>query len=181
MRRIVACTLLVMSNLACAGEWYTTIEGCQIWNEFPQPNASISWKGDCIEGKASGKGTSMWFYDNADGQLVIDQYVGEMKAGKNHGSGSYHMSSGARYEGQWQDNRLHGHGTFQFANGDRYVGQWEAGNRQGHGTYYEADGDRQAGYFRQNVLWDGWVHFGNSQSCEIRDGYPVEPTCFIKE
>ena len=113
MRLVAACIAAAMLSCARAGEWYTTIEGCQIWNEFPQPNVSISWLGDCTEGKASGSGTSMWFYDSAAGQQVIDQYVGEMSVGKNHGTGSYYLSSGARYEGQWKDNRLHGHGTFQ--------------------------------------------------------------------
>ena len=46
-----------------------------------------------------------------------DVYVGEIRAGKRHGSGTYTFHDGKTYVGQWQNGQRHGQGTLTFANG----------------------------------------------------------------
>lgn len=51
--------------------------GCKVWNPDPQPNESISWSGDCVDGKAHGNGI-LRFYENGEEYF---QYVITTKNG----------------------------------------------------------------------------------------------------
>lgn len=64
-------------------------------------------------------------------------YLGEAIAGKPHGYGTYHLSSGGRYEGNWNVGKMHGQGTFFYSNGDSWTGEWNNNKAlNGSGKYH---------------------------------------------
>lgn len=38
------------------GEWITTLNGCKVWNPFPQVNETVEWNGRCTNGYIDGFG-----------------------------------------------------------------------------------------------------------------------------
>ncbi|MDP2755165.1 MAG: hypothetical protein Q8P40_12360 [Nitrospirota bacterium] len=52
-----------LSNFTNAAEpnWITTDKGCKVWNPFPKPNESVTWSGECVDGKAHGYGVLQWY------------------------------------------------------------------------------------------------------------------------
>src|SRR5262245_42312357 len=73
--------------------------GCQVWNERPKPNQTISWVGPCVGGRAEGQGTLQWFRDGWPG----NRYEGEYRDGKPNGRGVLTYASGDRYEGEFRN------------------------------------------------------------------------------
>lgn len=53
-------------SYAAEPSWITTKEKCNIWNSNPMPKESVSWSGDCVNGKASGDGILRWFTDGIE-------------------------------------------------------------------------------------------------------------------
>jgi len=130
---------------------------CQVWNEAPQPQVTVTWTGRCVNGKAEGNGTLIWRY-YLDGRWQEDRYVGDRLAGKAHGRGSYVSADGDRYEGDWRAGQPHGIGSYVGANGVRYEGEWAGNKPHGYGTFTATDGDVYAGNwtngcFRQGSRW----------------------------
>lgn len=41
--------------------WIITDKGCKVWNPNPQPNESVTWSGECVDGKANGNGILTWY------------------------------------------------------------------------------------------------------------------------
>ena len=74
---------------------------------------------DCI-------GTYIWM----DG----DEYVGEVKNGKQHGQGTYTFASGSKYVGGYKEGKKHGYGVYTWADGETKEGIWKNGRflRQSH-------------------------------------------------
>jgi hypothetical protein len=46
---------------AAEPNWITTDKRCKVWNPNPQPNESVTWSGECINGKAHGNGILIWY------------------------------------------------------------------------------------------------------------------------
>ena len=99
--------LLEMAPDLSGGVWAeATGSGCKVWNSFPEPPETVSWTGACKDGKASGKGQSVW--RTKDGESVYD---GERRGGKAHGYATYTLPSGLRYEGKWRGGKIYGPGV----------------------------------------------------------------------
>ena len=80
------------------------------------------------------------------------RYVGEVRANKPHGTGTFYYATGNRYEGAWSDGKKHGVGTFYFETGDRYEGKWSDDKRNGWGIYYWTNGNRYEGEWVANSM-----------------------------
>ena len=122
--------------------------GCKVAGN---PSNSISWSGGCVDGLAQGHGTARWTGPNN----LVDEYVGEMRAGRRHGRGVFTWVSGSRYagdryEGDFVDNKFHGKGVYQWKSGNRYDGDWRDGDFNGHGTLQWANGDRYVGQWQSD-------------------------------
>lgn len=63
--------------------------------------------------------------------------------------GSFTYSSGEEYRGEWKEGRRHGTGQLTFADGSAYVGHFENGLFHGCGVLSFADGSRYEGEFVQ--------------------------------
>ena len=165
---------------------------CQLYHSYnPVAGETVTWSGDCVDGKAHGEGRYVWRV-NRD----IYTYEGQMRAGKRDGKGIYTWADGSRYEGQWRDNRMHGQGTFTWADGTRHVGElrnsnfhgrgirtWPNGNRyegewhddkmHGQGLWIGSDGEYYLGDYRSGKRHGRGIHFqanGSRYEGEWRDG-----------
>ena len=141
---------------------------CKMWNPGPKPGNTLTWSGDCVDGKASGWGRQVWL--SRIGEIV---YEGEFHDGKEHGRGIKTYADESRYEGEWRNGKKHGHGTNTWASGGRYEGDFVDGKRNGHGVLKKANGDRYEGEWRYGkhhgqgtITWRS----GNRYEGEWRDG-----------
>ena len=122
---------------------------CQLYNPSPKPGETITWSGDCVDGKASGEGRVVW-----RGSYGESVYEGDFRDGKPHGHGTYTYSNGNRYEGDFRDGKPHGHGTYTSADGRRYEGEWRDSKPHGHGIYTTAAGRRYEGEWQEGCYED---------------------------
>lgn len=134
----------------------STDSNCKIHNPEPQPDESVTWSGDCVDGYAHGYGKMQW-HIHSDLQ---GSYVGDYYQGKAHGKGKQTLADGSKYDGEYQNGKPHGKGTFitpfmiydgEYYNGvmhgwgtmlvtennlnTAYEGQWTNGNMNGVGRY----------------------------------------------
>ena len=57
----------------------------------------------------------------------MNNYKGEMKDGKPHGTGTYTFINGGDYTGGWKNGKKHGKGTITWGDGDTYTGEFKDG------------------------------------------------------
>lgn len=148
---------------------------CQLYNPYPKPGATITWSGDCVDGKASGEGRVVW--RGGYGEIV---YEGGYRDGKRHGHGTATWPNGTRYEGEFRDDKFHRRGTATYASGTRYEGEWRDGKWHGRGTVTWASGSRYEGEWRDGEQHGRGTYTwadGDSKTCEWRDGESVDGTC----
>ncbi|MCY4395717.1 MAG: SH3 domain-containing protein [Rhodospirillaceae bacterium] len=86
---------------------------CEVWNPNPEPNETVTWSGDCVEGKTSGAGRLVW----RSGKETTTVFEGEYRNGKPHGRGTFTFSPGDRYEGEYRNGKRHGRWTWTGTNG----------------------------------------------------------------
>ncbi len=131
---------------AATGRWITDkTSHCRAWNPNPQPEESIRWIGECVDGLASGQGTVQWFEHG----LLSEIAEGNFLKGKQEGKGTLRFANGFRYDGEFRENQFHGKGIMQFANGNRYEGEFADDGQNGKGVFLWKDGRRYEG---------DWVH-----------------------
>ena len=163
---------------------------CKVWNQFPEAGETLIWSGDCVEGKASGRGRQVWrgsYGENVyegehrDGKRhgrgtriwgAGTRYEGDWREGKRTGRGTMTWANGVRYEGDWRDGKRTGRGTMTWANGVRYEGDWHDGKAHGQGTRIDSDGDRFAGQWRNGCFGKRggtWAAVGSSaEACGFK-------------
>ena len=142
---IVVCLLLSPIGVK-AGEWTADNKtNCKVWNNDPQPNESVSWSGECVNGYASGSGILIWYKEGKE----TDRYEGQMNNGKRTGKGAYTWADGGKYVGDFVNDNSHGKGTRTWARGDRYEGDFVNDKRTGKGIYICRSGQRYTGDFQE--------------------------------
>ena len=67
-------------------------------------------------------------------------YVGDVRNGEAHGTGTYTWTNGDVYTGDWVDGSRTGTGTYTYTNGDVYEGDFVDGVWEGQGTFTWSDG-----------------------------------------
>jgi hypothetical protein len=142
---LIVTSLLFISVGAHAGEWIVDSKtNYKAWNDYPQPNETISWSGECVDGYASGSGTIIWYENGKE----TDQYKGEMRKGKCTGKGTYIWANGDKYEGDYVDGKFNGKGTHTGASGGKYQGDFVNNKPSGEGTLTNPNGTRCTGVFQ---------------------------------
>ena len=106
---------------------------CKVWNPGPEAGETLTWSGDCVDGKASGSGRLVW-----RGSYGKQVYEGEYRDGKEHGRGTF-ISDDNRYEGEFRNGKKNGQGTQTWASGQTYEGEWRNGKPHGEGTCINAE------------------------------------------
>jgi len=147
-RCTLAAALIFAAAPALAETWTTTLEGCRVWNNQPMPGETASWSGDCVDGRATGRGVLLWRFPGKDGTIKTQRFEGDMRGGKRHGRGRIDYASSARYEGPWVDDKPQGRGVYVLGNGARYKGEFRDGLMSGRGIKTWRSGNRYEGEFR---------------------------------
>lgn len=57
-----------------------------------------------------------------------------------------------QYNGEWKDDKFHGTGTYKFLGGEQYVGGWVNGEKSGTGAYNYADGSSYVSFFHLIII-----------------------------
>lgn len=129
-------------------------QDCLVYNPYPRARETITWQGDCLDGKAHGGGKAEYDYI-AQGKKHRDSFEGTLTAGKTSGQGVYVWANGDQYEGNWSDDQSDGLGVYKWADGRRYAGYWRQDMAHGQGTYKEPDGKDYVGEFSNGCFYDG--------------------------
>lgn len=146
---MTACMLL-FPKITIAGEWVADpISGCMLWSDEPTDgHDTVSWSGECQDGKASGYGVLSWFSTGG----LLARYVGVVNTGKVDGIGTLVIRSEQgegydQYEAEFVDGEFEGEVMAETANGDRFQGSMKQSLVEGYGSYIGANGDRYDGEF----------------------------------
>ena len=95
--------------------------GCQVWNENPQPNETITWSGSCLNGYAEGLGVLDWFEDG----IATSHHQGNFKQGRPSGNAAITFKNGEIFNGILDEKGLAiGIGTYEWPNGDKFEGDF---------------------------------------------------------
>ena len=79
-----------------------------------------------------------------------DYFLGSFVEGKKT-HGLLKTASGNQYEGDFKDGKYHGSGKLEDKAGRVYTGGYVEGNREGYGVFVWADGSRYEGGFKNNL------------------------------
>lgn len=159
---------------ATRSQWVETVEGCRVWNRYPQAQEVVTWTGECVDGATSGAGRLTWTAI-LRGRRLVETYDGLRRDGRENGRGLYISADGSRYLGGWRDGLKDGRGVHVSAEGHVYAGGYREGLRHGRGLYTRAEGASYAGEWRDGTqhgrgaaVWpDGTVYEGR-----LVDGKP---------
>ena len=151
---IVIGLLTLFTHFSLAEDSVAIIEdenGCKVYNPAPQPNETIKWSGECLDGFANGPGVLEWFNDG----LLVERYEGDTKSGWAHGAGILISEKGMRYEGNWEKSVQNGFGKASSTDGSSYEGEWLNGKPHGRGTYTHPNGDIISGQWKNGKIQEG--------------------------
>ena len=153
MRSIIfVMALVLISGSALAqGRWETTVSGCQVWNDHPTRQGTVTWSGRCHNGRAQEEGILEWLVIQ-DRKPMVWRYEGEMRDGDMEGRVIFIWPNGDRYEGDFFEGLRHGQGTYYWTSGNRYEGEFFGGVLQGKGVYVWKRGDRYEGGFANGLM-----------------------------
>ena len=130
MKIILPIIFLIIFNYKsfAEGVWFPTNKpNCEIWNPQPQDNESAFWSGECLDGKAHGKGALTWKFKK-NGKFIMRLVEGEMKNGRREGKIKITYENGDIYIGELNENgNRHGQGKYIYSNGKVKEGVWEDG------------------------------------------------------
>lgn len=139
--------------------------GCKVWAKAPKEEETVTWTGECANGRPQGFGTLTWKYWE-NGAWRKSEYVGDMLAGKMYGKGQKTYHDGSRYEGDWVDDMANGEGTLILANGTRHEGTFVMHNVEGHGKRIYPDGSFYSGNWSGNAMnGRGIFSLANGKQC----------------
>ena len=113
--------------------WMETVEpaGCHIWNRQPQSEETITWSGECVDGKVSGRGEAQWRFRSA-GLWETWTDVAEYEGGRvTDGRLVSSNSDGDVFEGSLVDEERHGHWVMRYSDGETWEGPLTEGDRHG--------------------------------------------------
>jgi hypothetical protein len=118
-----------------AGGFVVDLEsGCKVWNPHPQPNETVNWSGNCINGLAQGPGTLQWLNNGKP----YEKDEGEWSEGRQFGRGTQDWGSG-RYDGELVNGEPQGRGALTLQSA-RYEGEFRSGKPNGSGTVTNLEG-----------------------------------------
>src|SRR5579859_5663422 len=104
---------------------------CWAYDGHAGSDDSVTWSGDCSDGKVSGQGTLTYF----DHSRMFERVTGTFSEGfLQDGNVSIVWNDGSRYDGEEQNGQFNGYGTLVASDGTRYQGLWRDDKFQGGGT-----------------------------------------------
>ena len=144
--------------------------------EFRSFNRVLIYKGEMDSaGKLQGRGELTWL--SSEDSTIIQQYAGDFKNDKLHGSGQlmYKYDRGfAVYKGEFIDNQFSENGSLNLPNGDHYQGEFINSLYEGLGSLKFSGGKYEGQFIKgsfdgrgrltlsNNVVVDGMFSQGNA-------------------
>jgi hypothetical protein len=152
MVKVSSCIYVVMLCCLCsisfaADKPKVAGKKCEVSSDIVDPGARAEWKGPCVDGRAQGVGSIVW-YDKGRKQRVFE---GDVVDGVPDGKGSLTWDNNRKYQGEFSRGRPSGMGEMQLPNGNRYEGWFLDGLPQGAVSYSFANGDRYQGAVADDV------------------------------
>jgi hypothetical protein len=164
-----------VGEIFAQGEWFPSDKpNCVVWNPSPNRGETVTWSGDCVNGKAHGFGRTTWRFKQSgiwveryiDGDMQLGQrlgqvtvtyekgdlFVGMLDADGNRLQGAYYYSRGGRYIGDWKNSKKDGHGTEIRTNGETYVGGWKNNKEEGHGSFTSSKSHQYVGDWKNGKM-----------------------------
>lgn len=131
------------------GEWLELKnKDCSYWREHPKNGESITWSGDCKNGKAHGYGElSISMYLKLDRTII-----GNLAEGKLQGKATIKYAKGAILQAKFIDSKIHGKSIMKYPDGSIKETEHENGNLIRVLRYTWADGAIYQGDWKDGKL-----------------------------
>jgi hypothetical protein len=126
------------------------ITGCQVMISKAKGDETVSWSGDCQDGKASGNGVLVVLADNK----IVARFEGTMANGKAEGRGKldFKVEEGyAHYDGDFRNSELNGLGVLLFPDNSRAEGNFANDNMNGYIKATLSGGGSYEGEVKNNI------------------------------
>jgi len=159
--------------LSCSGSgWIADSKtGCIVYNPRPMPNETITYEGECVEGKAQGVGKLFWYQDDVlvsvyqgyfnkgkwEGNVIVhyfnsplSSFEGTYTEARRNGPGVFTYTFGKRVECSFKDGKQVGQSRIVWRNGKTYAGTLKDYEMEGFGSMQFPNGDHYEGEFKQN-------------------------------
>lgn len=158
-----ALAALSIASVQAEGWLKDPVSGCALWHpEEPSNDELVSWSGACVDGKAEGRGVSIW----TDNQGLLGRFEGTMRAGKAIGTGILDIRDeqdpGAYHHilGQFADGLPTGEATMDIAGGYEMRGKLLDGLAHMEGTLISPEGNMVRGEFRDGkVIGEAFAYY----------------------
>ena len=146
----------------CAGQFkgaecWMAVTGqseCSVWNDGLEPDAFVTWTGDCSKGRAQGEGTLKWVWD---GGKKTSESTGSLQDGKRYDSWIVREADGDLWEGSYVEGKRHGDWVWHTADGNVWEGPVVRGKLQGHWVGRYKDGSVHEGTVVGSKRHGEWV------------------------
>ena len=141
---------------------------CYVWDPHFQPDATVTWTGECGEGLAQGTGTLNWVWDAG---LETLEATGRLQAGQRRGQWVLHFGNGTVQEGAMVDGKKHGRWVIRSSNGTVEAGPMAEGKRNGLWVARFENGAVSKGSYVDGKLHGQWLNY--------KDGRVVAEAHFV--
>lgn len=146
----------------CAGQFkgaecWMAVTGqsvCYVWNDGLEPDAYVTWTGDCSKGRAQGEGTLKWVWEGGE---KTSESTGSLQDGKRYEKWIVREADGDVWEGSYVDGKRHGDWVWRTADGDVWKGPYVRGKVQGRWVGRYKDGSVHEGSVADGKRHGDWV------------------------
>lgn len=126
---------------------------CQIfWSSEAYKIISVNWDGECVSGKAQGKGKISLILQDDKGMGYKGSGTAEFDNGYLNGHSAINFSDGDSFNADFKNGRMFGNGIYKFSDGSVYEGEFKDNKPDGQGTYTWVDGRIYKGEWRNGFI-----------------------------
>ena len=170
---ILIISIVIVNSSICqidSSRLFKTNSGCLIYDLYADLGIVYEWKGNCIDGFASGKGICKFISEEVEIAILEGEfskgipigictlkindekeYICQYQNGRMLGTGTLKLSDGEFYQGEIRDLKAHGLGKIIYSNGSIFTGKFKHGS---FWTGYYLDLQDVTSYFQLGVLTD---------------------------
>ena len=146
----------------CAGQFkgaecWMAVTGhpeCSVWNRSLEPGATVTWTGECSQGRAQGEGTLKWVWEGGE---RTSESTGSLQDGKRHDRWLVQEADGDVWEGPYVEGERHGDWVWRTVDGNVWEGPYVRGKLQGHWVGRYTDGSVHEGTTVEGKRHGQWV------------------------
>ncbi len=144
--------------------------GCKLLDPYYSDGATITWDGDCKDGKANGFGKAIKYQKGEYESTFEGNYVNGIR----EGNGKFKHITGSTLECPFINGQGIGHGTYTYDDGNKYEGDILNYRAHGTGIFYYANGSKFEGFFVSDNPYTGKFTNYDGKIKYIQERKPVE-------